>query len=208
MRAKAEKSFEEANYQLQRSEDELASYQSELAVTTRALESKTEAFEELSQRSSQAQREHNAYRGWAEASLAVLAEVKAKNAENEATIFRLETMLRKAHVSMERAAGGPPRPPESLSTAPSESLTTDIVDLDDLLTVILAELQELRAQKRDWLEESKESAKRMHNLQDELRAVRAQHDKALGEIRQLMGELDATRTDLAQVVRLSAPECA
>ena len=45
----------------------------------------------------------------------------------------------------------------------------------------------------------------MHNLQDELRAVRAQHDKALGEIRQLMGELDATRTDLAQV---SAPECA
>lgn len=42
---------------------------------------------------------------------------------------------------MERAAGGPPRPPESLSTAPSESLTTDIVDLDDLLTVILAELQ-------------------------------------------------------------------
>jgi len=65
--------------------------------------------------------------------------------------------------------------------------------------------QELRAQKRDWLEESKESAKRMHNLQDELRAVRAQHDKALGEIRQLMGELDATRTDLAQV---SATECA
>ena len=45
----------------------------------------------------------------------------------------------------------------------------------------------------------------MHNLQDELRAVRAQHDKALGEIQQLMGELDATRTDLAQV---SAPECA
>jgi hypothetical protein len=44
-------------------------------VTTRALESKTESFEELSQRSSQAQREHNAYRGWAEASLAVLAEV-------------------------------------------------------------------------------------------------------------------------------------
>ena len=50
-------------------------------------------------------------------------------------------MLRKAHVSMERAAGGPLRPSESLSTAPSESLTTDIVDLDDLLTVILAELQ-------------------------------------------------------------------
>ena len=176
-------------------------------------------------------------------------QVQAKNAENEATIFRLETMLRKAHVSMERAAGGPLRPSESLSTAPSESLTTDIVDLDDLLTVILAELQvrdcliddpplmtpliarlmapltasliapfncsriapsiapsqELRAQKREWLEESKESAKRMHNLQDELRAVRAQHDKALGEIQQLMGELDATRTDLAQV---SAPECA
>jgi len=44
-------------------------------VTTRALASKTEAFEELSQRSSQAQREHSAYRGWAEASLAVLAEV-------------------------------------------------------------------------------------------------------------------------------------
>jgi uncharacterized protein YlxW (UPF0749 family) len=65
--------------------------------------------------------------------------------------------------------------------------------------------QELRAQKRDWLEESKESAKRLHNLQDELRAVRAQHDKALGEIRQLMGELDATRTDLAQVI---ASECA
>ena len=69
----------------------------------------------------------------------------------------------------------------------------------------IAPSQELRAQKREWLEESKESAKRMHNLQDELRAVHAQHDKALGEIQQLMGELDATRTDLAQV---SAPECA
>ena len=135
-------------------------------------------------------------------------------------------MLRKAHVSMERATGGPPRP--------SETLTTDIVDLDDLLTVILAELQvrdclpvdpldcpldgslncsldcsldcqELRAQKRDWLEESKETAKRMQSLQDELRAVRAQHDAALAEIRHLVGELDATRTDLAQVI---AHDCA
>ena len=135
-------------------------------------------------------------------------------------------MLRKAHVSMERATGGPPRP--------SETLTTDIVDLDDLLTVILAELQvrdclpvdpldcpldgslhcsldcsldcqELRAQKREWLEESKETAKRMQSLQDELRAVRAQHDAALAEIRHLVGELDATRTDLAQVI---AHDCA
>ena len=131
-------------------------------------------------------------------------------------------MLRKAHVSMERATGGPPRP--------SETLTTDIVDLDDLLTVILAELQvrdclldcpldgslncsldcsldcqELRAQKREWREESKETAKRMQSLQDELRAVRAQHDAALAEIRHLVGELDATRTDLAQVI---AHDCA
>ena len=59
----------------QRSEDELASYQAELAVTTRALESKSEAFEELSHHSTQAQREHNEYRGWAETNLAVLAEV-------------------------------------------------------------------------------------------------------------------------------------
>ena len=40
----------------------------------------------------------------------------------------------------------------------------------------------------------------MQSLQDELRAVRAQHDAALAEIRHLVGELDATRTDLAQVI--------
>jgi len=193
-RTKAEAKAREATGDLQRSEDDLAHYQMQLARTTEALDRKTDEFDALQLEATSMRAGYGEYKRWAEAQLSEMAQVKAKLAEDEQTIERLEAKLRSAHQSMERFAS-----PSKAAT--TDSLTVELTDIDELLAVILLELDELRQAKRRWLEEQAEQAAHLERLSAELRDLQATHEAHVAKAAQtearLTRELDETRRDLA-----------